>query len=434
MQKTTAIKMIFGIIAVFATLNTLAVKPTVSQVSVSQRWPWNRLVDIDYVLSCDSTQRVGIAITAYDGDTPLNLPASSFTGDIYEVGRGPHRTVWDPTATCCTNSGVLTNFRVALKPVRPPVYLIVNLERSLNNSRLFEYVYPDDRRLVTDKRGDRVWYGVTNDTAYMTTKLVLRRISPGTFDMGSPPEEIGRETLGFCFEDRHSVVLTRPFYLGVFEVTQEQWYRVMGTWWPSCYTNALYAATRPVDSMSYDAVRGTGLGTRWPADNAVDASSFMGLLRTKTGIDTFDLPTEAQWEYACRAGTATALYSGTDLVSPDFDTNLCALARYKFTGGEADRSVTTARGTARVGSYRPNAWGLYDMSGNLFEWCLDWYAGHLGTDPVTDPEGTSSGTGRVLRGGCYKHIAAYSRSAFRPPMPPASCYADYGFRVALPLP
>ncbi len=434
MKKETAIKILSGMIVALTAWNAFSGAPEIRQVCVRQRWPWSRLVDIDYVVACDSTQRVDVAIKAHDGDATLDLPASSFAGDIYEVGRGPHRIVWDPTATCCTNCGVLTNFRVTLTPVRPPVYLIVNLGRSLNDSRLLEYIYPDDARLVMDERGDRVWYGVTNDAAYMTTKLVLRRICPGTFEMGSPPDEIGRETLGFCFEDRHNVALTRPFYIGVFEVTQEQWYRVTGTWWPSCFTNALYAATRPVDSMSYDAVRGIDLGTRWPADNAVDVSSFMGLLRAKTGIDTFDLPTEAQWEYACRAGTATAIYSGTDLAASDFDTNLCALARYKFNGGDADRSVTTARGTARVGSYRPNAWGLYDMSGNLFEWCLDWYVGHLGTDLVTDPVGAPSGTGRILRGGCYKHIAAYSRSAFRPPMPPASCYCDYGFRVALPLP
>ena len=391
-------------------------------------------MDIDYVLSCDNTQRVDVAVKAYDGDTPLNLPASSFAGDIYEVGRGPHRIVWDPTVTSCTNSGVLTNFRVTLTPVRAPVYLIVNLGQSLDDNRLFEYVYPGDARLVANGRGDYVWYGVTNDTVYMTTKLVLRRIAPGIFDMGSPPEEIGREALGFCFEDRHRVVLTRPFYLGVFEVTQEQWCRVMGAWWPSYYTNAQYAATRPVDSMSYDAVQGTELGARWPADNEVDAASFMGQLRAKTGIDTFDLPTEAQWEYACRAGTVTALNNGANLVDMDRDAKLNALGRYNFNGGEGGRDVTTAKATAMVGAYRPNAWGLYDMHGNLFEWCLDWYAGHLGSDPVTDPVGAATGAGRILRGGCYKHIAAYSRSAFRPAMPSSSCYPDYGFRVALPLP
>ena len=426
--------MIPGIVAVLAALNALATEPKINQVNVLQRWPWSRLVDIDYVLSCDSTQRVDIAIKAYDGDTPLDLPAQSFAGDLYEISRGPHRIVWDPTATGCTNSGVLTNFRVSLTPVRPPVYLIVNLDRTLEDSGLIEYVYPDDPRLVTDGRGDSVWYGVTNNPSYMTTKLVLRRIRPGTFKMGSPLDEVGREAGGFCYEDPHPVTLTRPFYIGVFEVTQEQWYRVMGMRWSSYFTNVLDCATRPVDSMSYDAVRGTVSGTHWPDDNAVDASSFLGHLRAKTGIDTFDLPTEAQWEYACRAGTATALYSGTNLAAPDFDTNLCVLGRYKFNGGNEDRNASSAHGTARVGSYRPNAWGLYDMSGNLFEWCLDWYAGHWGSDPVTDPVGAPSGTGRILRGGCYKHIAAYSRSAFRPPMPASSCYWDYGFRVALPLP
>mgnify|MGYP001472176622 CR=1 FL=1 len=434
MITATVITRTVKAVAALAVMSAAATEPSVSQVNVRQRWPWSRLVDIDYVLSCDNTQRVDVAVKAYDGDTPLNLPASSFAGDIYEVGRGPHRIVWDPTVTSCTNSGVLTNFRVTLTPVRAPVYLIVNLERSLDDSRLLEYVYPDDPRLVTDGRGERVWYGVTNDTAYMTAKLVLRRVSPGRFKMGSPSEEIGRETLGFCFEDQHDVVLTRPFYIGVFEVTQEQWCRVMGSGGLSHFTNVQYCATRPADSMSYDAVRGAELGARWPADNEVDAASFIGQLRAKTGLDTFDLPTEAQWEYACRAGTETAINGGTDLVRAESDPNLDLLGRYMSNGGDADGNATTAQGTARVGSYRPNAWGLYDMHGNLFEWCLDWYSGHLGTAPVTDPVGAPAGSGRVLRGGCYKHIAAYSRSAFRPAMPSSSCYWDYGFRVALPLP
>lgn len=434
MRITAVIKITLKTLAVLAALNALAADPVIRQVSVRQRWPWSRLVDIDYVLSCASTQRVDVAISAFDGDTPLDLPAASLAGDIYEVARGPHRIVWDPTATCYTNSGVLTHFRVTLTPVRPPVYLIVNLERSLNDGGLMEYIYPGDPRLATDRRGNHVWCGVTNDAAYRTTKLVLRRISPGSFEMGSPPSEVGREAGGYCFEDRHEVVLTRPFYIGVFEVTQEQWCRVMGTWWPCHFSNALHRATRPVDSMSYDAVRGTEAGANWPADGAVDPASFMGQLRAKTGIGTFDLPTEAQWEYACRAGTETALYSGTDLASVESDPNLSLLGRYKFNGGDADWKDLTVKGTARVGSYRPNAWGLYDMSGNLFEWCLDWYAARLGSACVTDPVGAASGTGRILRGGCYKHVAAYSRSAFRPPMPPSSCYDDYGFRIALPLP
>ena len=434
MKTATTIKRAVAATAVLAALNALATEPTINQVNVRQRWPWSRSVDIDYVLSCDSTQRVDVAIKAYDGDTPLHLPPASFAGDIYEVARGPHRIVWDPTATSCTNSGVLTNFRVSLTPVRPPVYLIVNLDRTLDDGGLIEYIYPGDPRLVTGGRCDRVWYGVTNDTQYMTTKLVLRRVSPGTFKMGSPAAEVGREQGGFCFEDQHEVCLTRPFYIGVFEVTQEQWYRVTGTWWPCEFTNVQYRATRSVDSMSYDAVRGTAMGANWPVDGTVDPSSFMGQLRAKTGIDTFDLPSEAQWECACRAGAATALNNGTDLASFDADTNLCVLGRYQSNGGDADRNVSTAQGTASVGSYMSNAWGIYDMHGNLFEWCLDWYTGHLGFDPVTDPVGAPSGTGRILRGGCYKHVAAYSRSAFRPPMPSSSCYGDYGFRVALPLP
>ena len=251
---------------------------------------------------------------------------------------------------------------------------------------------------------------VTND-AYKTTNILMRLIPKGTFAMGSPAGELGKDS----YETRHTVTLTKDFYLGVFEVTQRQWELVTGNK-PSYFNNATYYATRPVEQVSYYDIRenpaNSAISPNWPATNAVHAGSFMGRLRAKTGLTGFDLPTESQWEYACRAGTATALNSGKNLKSTSSDANVAEVGRYWYNGGSgSSQSCAPSAGTAAVGSYAPNAWGLYDMHGNVWEWCLDWYGIYPGA--VTDPPGASSGSLRVFHGGCWVFYADYCRSANR---------------------
>jgi formylglycine-generating enzyme required for sulfatase activity len=264
---------------------------------------------------------------------------------------------------------------------------------------------------------------------HRTTKLVLRRIPAGTFTMGSPEEELGHVT----DETQHQVTLTQGFYIGVFEVTQEQWYRVMGTW-PSYFNNVSYRASRPVERVSYNDIRGFLIGAGWPGSSAVGPASFMGRLRRKTGLPTLDLPTESQWEYACRAGTTAALNSGKDLMSTESDPNMDEVGRYWSNGGSGyTQAGTTAVATARVGSYLASGWGLHDMHGNVIEWCLDWYGEYPGT--VVDPDGAASGSYRVLRGGSWgSGVAQICRSASRFRFTPSFRSYDYGFRVARTLP
>ena len=147
--------------------------------------------------------------------------------------------------------------------------------------------------------------GGWSDT-YKTTKIVLRHLPAATnaFTMGSQEVELGRGT----DETQHAVTLSQGFYVCVFEVTQKQWERVTGAW-PSYFYNASYRDSRPVEMVSYNAIRGSSAGAGWPANNAVDSTSFLGKLRARTGL-TFDLPTESQWEYACRAGTAYGVELG----------------------------------------------------------------------------------------------------------------------------
>ncbi len=260
---------------------------------------------------------------------------------------------------------------------------------------------------------------------YKTTKMVLRLIPAGTFTMGSPVDEPARRS----DETQHQVQLTQPFYIGVFEVTQRQWARVMGTW-PSYFTNASYRDSHPVEQVSYDMIRGSSAGSGWPTNSNVDADSFMGRLRVRSG-KVFDLPTEAQWEYAGRAGTTTALNSGKDMTSTVSCPNMDEVGRYWWNGGagyteNGDSSV----GTAKVGSYLPNQWGLYDIQGNVWEWCLDWYEVYSGA--MTDTTGATTGIGRMGLGGSWWVYADWCRIAARPNNPAVYSDKSSGFRVALP--
>ncbi len=268
-------------------------------------------------------------------------------------------------------------------------------------------------------------YGWTDE--YKTTKLVLRRIPAGTFVMGSPENELGR----WNDETQHQVTLTKDFYIGVFEITQKQWERVIGNW-PSSFENPTYRDSRPVEGVSYDDIRGSVAGAGWPTNNAVDAGSFLERLRAKTGL-AFDLPTEAQWEYACRAGTTTALNSGKNLTSTGRCPNMDEVGRNNY-----NRIIegpvyfcTTADATAKVGSYLPNHWSLYDMHGNVWEWCIDRWQSELGSSAQTDPIGAASGSYRSCRSCSYHTYSRFFRSASRFNSWPSSRLSTIGFRLAL---
>ena len=287
---------------------------------------------------------------------------------------------------------------------------------------------------------------LTNDLC-RKGELWLRYIPAGTFLMGSPTTEPGSNG---C-ENQHWVKLTKPFYIGVFECTQYQWKAIMSQQWsettnpstrPSWFNNESYWETRPVERVSYEMIRGGSKGMGWPDNDDVDANSFMDILRTKTGMK-FDLPTEAQWEYACRAGTTTALNTGADLT----DENMALVGRYSgnssyYYDSELDPNIrdwTLATGTAKVGTYAPNAWNLYDMHGNVLEWCLDWNYSNSFDDssteqnPVEDPKGESYnselGDSRAMRGGDWCSPASGCRSAYRGATQYDAAEAYSGFRI-----
>jgi formylglycine-generating enzyme required for sulfatase activity len=169
-----------------------------------------------------------------------------------------------------------------------------------------------------------------------------------------------------------------------------------------------------------------------------EAEAFLETLAAKTGL-AFGLPTEAQWEYACRAGTTTAFNNGKDVNGheAEYSPELAELGRHRSNCNDGKKgwihvsnSILSGNNgcEADVGQYLPNAWGLYDMHGNVCEWCADWYADNLGTREVTDPMGPASGTERVYRGGNWQSYPEYCRSASRFHSGQRSCSEYIGFR------
>lgn len=293
---------------------------------------------------------------------------------------------------------------------------------------LFAQESPKDYLVVDLTTGKRRFSDVAPDlldNTCRTTELWLRRIPAGEFVMGSPVGELGK----FDNEPAHHVTITRDFYLGVFEVTQFQYELIAGSN-PAHYP----APANPVEGVSYNDIRGTTpqKGAGWPRfGHAVDEDSFLGKLRERTGLE-FDLPTEAQWEYACRAGTETAFNNGMDITNLIQDPALAEIGRYAF--NTSDGRGGYARHT-KVGSYQPNAFGIYDMHGNVYEWSLDWL-GSLDETPAVDPVGGETGDIRVFRGGGWFEDygeAQYCRAASRPYSyrGPYFRSSGCGFRLAL---
>jgi len=229
-------------------------------------------------------------------------------------------------------------------------------------------------------------------------KLVL--IPKGTFMMGSPESEEGRKEN----ETQHEVTISEDYYLGVYEVTQAQYEKVMGKN-PSYFQGAKVGnenADLPVESVSWD-------------DTVEFCKKLSDLPEEKKAGRLYRLPTEAEWEYARRAGSKTA-YS--------FDDEEGLLPEYGwFKRNSSGRTHT-------VGILEPNAWGLYDMHGNVWEWCSDRY-GEYPQGAVSDPSGPKEGSIRVVRGGSWNGGAADCRSAFRFGGAPSFRGYSLGFRVAL---
>jgi formylglycine-generating enzyme required for sulfatase activity len=267
---------------------------------------------------------------------------------------------------------------------------VVSLSRSKSTT-------PSVRMSAADARKKPLPAGDTGDLITNSIGMKLKLIPAGEFLMGSPADEKDRMTN----ETQHRVEITQPFYLGVTEVTQGQWFAVMQTKpWAGEYVvkeGDLYAATY----VSWD-----------------DANEYCLRLSENEG-KTYRLPTEAEWEHACRGGTTTAFSFGNDAGS------LNDYAWFITNAGNIGEKYAH-----EVGTKKANPFGLHDMHGNVFEWCNDWSGGH-DSSAVVDPQGPSTGSWRVNRGGGWGYSASGCRSAYRFESPPSYRHGYLGFRLAL---
>ena len=355
-------------LAISAQALTLAVK----DVKIAQRYPWNGLVDIDYTVECDDPEAdVYVYPIGYDKDYNTSEPLYTLTGEGANgqaVKAGTHRMTWDMAKDKGADyNRAAYSIKVNAYAGAAP-YLVIDLAAGSNAEK-----YPISYMTTLPEGG---W---TDE--YKTTKLVLKLIPAGTFRMGDGSSYT--TTSGYRGGNSiHNVTLTQPFYCGVFEVTYQQWQLITGVQ-KSGYGNG--TLKMPVRTVNYNDLRGATLGAGWPSHQQVDASSFIGKLRARTGV-TFDIPTEAQWEYACRANSLAT-------TSPD-----------------------------------PNAFGIYGMNKLPGEWCLDWFAQTLKGDQI-DPKGPSVAEvrgARVVRGGCSDtYNGFYSSYSYVNTSGSNSTYSDF---------
>lgn len=337
-------------------------------ITATPRYPWNGKVDLKFTIDGTSGTKYDTSFTAKDVAGGTNLTMKTLTksdGTAANVAKeqlspGTYNWVWDATADLGEGT-VLEKVVVEGKTektldINNATYLVIDLSGG-SSAKSYPVSYLD-----------AVPSGGWSDT-YKTTKLVLRKCNAGIFSM----------------QNNRSVKLSKDFYVGVFEVTQKQYKLITGQNPPENDGDC-----RPVANVNYDQIHG---GT----PKTMDGASVLGVLKSKTSLDV-DLPTEAQWEYACRAGTST-------------DEPIDAYGRYSGNGTDGKGGFV---GKTTVGSYLPNKWGIYDMRGNVWEWCRDGWQSDLGTAAVTDPLASPDNAYYpVLRGGGNNHGASYCTSYYR---------------------
>ena len=396
-------KSLAAVIAVVATMTAVSAKADCTvTVRARQFYPLSRMVIIDYTLGSQAANdfTVDFFCSSDDWETSYKLSdygtLSGEGADGTVSGTGAHTAYWTPGASFDNVNTDNMKIRVTAEEI-PPAYMVVDL----NNNCAISYL-------------DDVPAGGWTDT-YKTTKLVLRYVPAGSSFIGTPTNAVDphRENTDLS---KHEVTLTKAMYVGVFEVTQKQYYLI---------TNADPSQNkgdnRPLENLNFNGVTASG--------------GFFDILNARTGR-TFGLPTEAQWEYACRAGTNTDLNDGEDLVTSGGveDAKMSEVGRYSSNTNDTKGGYPYSQHTV-VGLYRPNAWGLYDMHGNVQEYCRDFISPYDGTEATTDEVGQTDNTYVTVRGGSYINAAKKCRSAsrnFRTKGISSGNYA-YGFRVFLVL-
>ena len=412
----------------------LAAGPVVSDVTYTQKN--SHLLKISYRLANQPAVITVDVQTNVTGDTwasigPENFP--SMSGDVGVVVPAGDRTVlWDARTDWPDHVVEAPKFRIevtAWATNAPPDYMVVDL----NADRGIKY-YADAASVP----------GGVGDVRYKTTHLLMRKIPAAGVEwtMGSPTDESGRMTdeKGVNWETQHRVTLSADYYMAVFETTQKQFCRYNE--WHRSHPNNMRATdgcaygpeydTYPVNRMYVTDFRGANKGMGWPANHDVDDESWIGQLRATTGLD-FDLPTEAQWEFACRAGTTTAWCDGED-AKGNPNTHVFGFGALGFYANYNGQPLVAA------GTFLPTGYGLYDIMGNVAEVCLDW-VGDYSTDGsiAFDPKGAAkpdpfdvSSAQVICRGGRCHGVGDLLRSASRVKAKVQEMNEEIGFRLVCP--
>lgn len=424
----------------FGFASTILSAPNVKVTSVSQNWPWDAKTVVKYVLVGEEDARYDVTLKIVRGLDVFTPKMGSLRGDIKSVRPGERSIEWNPEVDEKTGFSKFTEESFLLEVVQAPVttmpsageYLVVDLSDG-SDAEAWPASFADELDF--------------SDGQYRTTKLVLKHIRAGRFMQSSPVDEPLRKN---AYEHSGETELTNDYWIGVYELTQKQYELMTGV------AAMSGQEAHPRCSISFSDVRGSNVGRYWPESSDVDAGSLIGKLRSKVVMPDsvsegwkFDLPTEAQWEYACRAGTDTAWNNGTGVnvvtnsTGDVFDLNLDKLGWCAANSGGV---------LHKVGLKYPNAFGLYDMHGNLWELTLGVIHAvnrpQNGIEPPGNSYAESAGfdegaSYRVVRGGCYTNCAvsvytdnlpetaiAMCRSAARSRIYGGS-YAYVGLRLAV---
>ena len=425
-------------LAALSSMAAIAV-PEVSNVSFVQSGS-SRTVTIGYTVSESAIVTIDILTNAVDETSGASIGSENLgwmSGDANKlVAAGSHVVTWQPDKAWPGHKIVDQSVRAKVTAWaidNPPDIMVVDLVRT-NGATSYGVTYYISTNTLPG--------GLLGNSEYRTSKIVMKRVRApecGTYVMGNL-----RETGHRSDEYQHTVWLTNDYYLSVFEVTQAQYMKLTGSYPGSLFT--VSRDFRPAEKVTSNGWR----GTQYP--NVPSVSSPIGLLTSRTDY-AFDFPSEAQWEYACRAGNYEGFWpdgSAIDLsvsnTANTEETNLSRQARYIINGygrdGNGVPSVSPTAstapadgGTAEVGSYEPNAWGFYDMLGNVNEFCLDCYKavnyqddGHV----ILPSEGDDS-TKVVARGGCYWEHWYNTRSSRRSGVSVTQSQQTYGCRLACPI-
>ena len=424
-----------------ATLVDWSQDATTSQVTVNYRLagPEPRIVTLDVLTNGVSIGAGNVALVSGDANRLIEPDANAV------------RTIkWRPDLTWAGH--LFTNGEIAAQIVawptnNPPDYMAVNLALTNGVGKAWRVNYYTCAEALPGGISNDVWRG---------EMLLMRRIHAAgrEFMMGTPVFEAfhitslnsvsaydPNGTMNALPEKARPVAFTKDWYIGVFAITSMQYDYICNTWNSYAGVTSGFPGWQfwkaPLNGISWNGARGAGT---WPGGEPA-ADSTLGKLRAHTGI-AFDMPTEAQWEYSCRAGTITSLNNGKEISGSRYarDPNNAAACEVMWAYCQSDATMTANSMTASlgwrfpVGILKPNAWGLYDMHGSVLEWCLDWVDGEeLPSSLAIDPIGLASSSLnlKAIRGGAGAYWPLQARSGARQGIVPTYGGAT-GLRVVCP--